>query len=283
MGPAAIPIAIGLSAAAAGYGVYAGERARSDSARQYNEQKQMAMQQRKEDQARLAQNKVDEQALYDRQVSDQKSTDADLRAQQDASLAKVRGEVPGMEAKLGEDLLAQQEHAYSRMAPQLENRLNALGLLQSGALPEAQAKYQGDLESQRQAALASFRSNADQQLNINQPLANSSADVGRQYDALNNNLTTRRDNLSQDFATQNANDINDVARQQYLSGLASANNAAAQSSANAYLNFGGQVGSGLINYYGNKAAKPNASMSALYNMRNTGGWSGTNGGYAAYA
>lgn len=283
MGPVGLGIAaVALSAGAAGYGVYAGERARSEAARQYQDAKNNAAQQRTQDQQQLAQNNKAQQDLYDKQVADQKATDDSLRTQQDAALAKAKGEVPGMQAQLGDDLLAQEQHAYTKMQPQMEARLNALGLLQSGALPEAQAKYQSDLESQRQAALSQFGANAAQQLNITQPLANSSADVGRQYDALHQNLSTQQNNLSQTFANQNAYNQNQVAQQQYLAGLGAANNSAAQASANSYLNFGGQLGSGLLNYYGSTYKQPqqqfgSPSLDALNQAR--GGWSNSSGGY----
>lgn len=268
-----------VAVASAGYGVYAGERARSEAARQYNESKRAAAAQRQQDERQLAENDVKQQALYDKQVADQKATEESLRVQQDAALAKARGEVPGMQAQLGEDLLNQQTHAYERMAPQLEARLNALGLLQSGALPEAQAKYQGDLEAQRQAALADFGTSAARELNITRPLANSSEDVGRQYDSLKSNLDLAKTNLSQTFANQNNANLNQAAREQYLAGLASANNAAAQASAGAYLNFGGQLGSGLISSYYNKN-QPNTSAEALYRERQKSYWN--SGGYGAY-
>lgn len=280
MPPAAIPIAaLVVAAAGTGYGIYAGERAKTAAANQYNQARQDAQRSQDEQKAQMAQDKLDAQALYDKQVADQNATNTSLKAQQDASLADIRGKIPGMTDQLGADLLAQQEHAYTRMAPQLENRLNALGLLQSGALPEAQAKYQGDLESQRQAALAAFRQNADSTLNIQQPLANTSSDVARQSEALGRNLNTQQQNLSQQFANQNNYQLNQTAQQQYLAGLQSANNAAAQSSANAYMNFGAQVGGAGLNYYANKN-RTNPSMDALYNSRNTGGWNGNSyGGY----
>jgi hypothetical protein len=256
-----------VAIAASGYGVYAGERARSEQARQYRESVAEARRQRATEEQQMADNEVKQQALYDKQVADQKATEDSLRAQQSAALDKARGEVPGMQAQLGEDLLAQQTHAYERMAPQLEARLNALGLLQSGALPEAQAKYQGDLESQRQAALADFGTSAARELNITRPLADSSEDVGRQYDSLKSNLDLAKTNLSQTFANQNNANLNQSAREQYLAGLASASNAAAQSSANAYLNFGGQVGSGMISAYADKQKKTNPSLDALYAYR----------------
>lgn len=267
MGPAAIPIALALSAASAGYGVYAGERARSESARQYRASREEARTQRAQEQQQMADNELKQQTLYDKQVAEQKATEDRLRGEQSAAIDKARGEVPGLQAKLGEDLLAQQTHAYERMAPQLEARLNALGLLQSGALPEAQARYQSDLESQRQAALADFGNSANRELAIDRPLAASSDDVGRQYENMRRNLDTASSNLSQTFANQNAANMNEAARQQYLAGMASASNAAAQSSANAYLNFGGQVGSGLISAYAAKQKPPSTSLDALYASR----------------
>lgn len=266
MGPVGLGIAaVAISAGAAGYGVYAGERARSESARQYQESKRQAQQQRQQEQQQLADNELKQQTLYDQQVAEQKATEDRLRAEQTAAIDRARGEVPGIQAKLGEDLLAQQQHAYGRMAPQLEARLNALGLLQSGALPEAQAKYQADLEAQRQAALADFGTSAARELNIDRPLAASSDDVGRQYENMRRNLDTASTNLSQTFANQNAANMNQAAREQYLAGLAAAQNAAAQSSAGSYLNFGGQVGSGLIQAYAARQKPPtqNTSYDAL--------------------
>lgn len=277
MPPAAIAVAtLAVAVAGTGYGIYAGERAKAAAASQYNQARRDAQRNRQDDLARAAQEKTDSQALYDKQVADQESTNLRLKGEQDTALAGVRASVPGMTDQLGADLLAQQEHAYTKMAPQLENRLNALGLLQSGALPEAQAKAQGDLESQRQAALAAFRQNADTTLNITQPLANSSADIGRQSDALGRNLATQQNNLSQQFATNNTNSLNQVAQQQYLAGLASANNAAAQSSANQYMNFGAQIGGAGLQYYGQTRKQPynaywnNSTMDALYNSRGNG-------------
>lgn len=289
MGPAAIPIAMyiaaGASVAATGYGIYAGERARSDAARQYRESKAQAEQARRDELAQLQADKVAMRELEEKQRAEQTATETRLRQEQEGTLARVRGEVPGMQQQLGEDLLKQQEYAYKRMAPQMESRLNALGLLQSGSLPEAQAKAQGDLEAQRQAALADFGTSARRELNIDRPLAYSSEDVGRQYEGMKGNLETARSNLAQTFANQNAASMNQAAREQYLAGLESAQTAAAQQSANAYLQFGGQLGSGLISAYGDKAKgmKPrNASLDALYDMRRSGGWSGK-GGYNAYA
>src|SRR3990167_3123402 len=270
MGSAGIGIAsLLLSAGGIGYGIAAGENAKNEAKRQYREAKDDAARQRAKEEAQQILDKNEMLDLELRQKAAQEDTNRRLRSEQDASLAQVRAQIPGMEAKMGEDLLAQQEYAYKRMAPQLENRLNALGLLQSGALPDAQAKAQGDLESNRQAALANFRMNAENQLNIQQPLAISSADVGRQYESLGRNLATEQNNLSQQFANQNNAYMNEVARQQYLAGLASGNTAASQASANAYMNFAGQIGQGGLMYYGAQKARTPAtedpSLAAYYN------------------
>ena len=257
---------IGLGMGA--YGIAAGERAKSDARDQYNQAKSDAERQAAAERAQMVLDKQEMDDMYGRQKVEQAQTTARLKSEQEASLAQVRSQIPGMESRMGEDLLAQQEYAYKRMAPQLESRLNALGLLQSGALPEAQARVQGDLESQRQAALADFRRNAENQLNIQQPLANTSADVERQYANLGRNINTEQQNLSQQFANQNTAYANEIARQQYLAGINSANSAAAQSSANAYMNFAGQVGQGALMYYGSRQRQPeweSPSLAAYYN------------------
>ena len=280
MGAAAIPIVAAVSAASAGYGIYAGERARSEQARQYRESRQQAAQQRSEEQRQLGENEARQQQLYDQQVAEQKATEDRLRAEQTGAISKARGEVPGIQARLGENLLKEQERAYTRMAPQLEARLNALGLLQSGALPEAQAKAQSDLEGRRQAALSDFGISAERELAIDRPLAASSEDVARQYGGMQRNLDTAATNLSQTFANQNAAQMNETARQQYLAGLAAAQNAAAQSSANAYLDFGGKVGSGLIQAYGQRQQPQNQSLKALQRSRGGGPYASRYGPYA---
>lgn len=182
MGAVGLGIAAAAAVASAGYGIYAGERARSEAARQYREQRRLAEAQRQREEAQLAENERKQQELYDRQVAEQRATEERLRAEQNAAIERARSEVPGLQSRLGEDLLSQQQHAYTRMAPQLEARLNALGLLQSGALPEAQAKYQADLEARRQAALSDFGTSAARELSIDRPLGASSEDIARQYE-----------------------------------------------------------------------------------------------------
>lgn len=243
---------LALSALGTGYGVYASIQAQKSMQRNIDQQRQDARQAEQRQAAQMAQDKADMAANLEAQKKTQEETNIRLAAEQEEARQKSLASVPGMQQQLGSDLLAQEQAAYKRMAPQMEARLNALGLLQSGALPEAQAKYQGDLESQRQAQLAQFGINAQHQLNIQQPLANTSADVQRQSQAMQANLGLSQQNLSQQFANQNIANQNALAYQQYLGQLESAKNASAQQAANMYMNFGGQIGQGLIGYYGNQ-------------------------------
>jgi hypothetical protein len=257
-----------LAAGGLAYSIYAGERARRAAAQSEADARNEIRLQQERDEQRLRQERIEAQELMFRQQAEQKATEDRLRAEQEASLQKVKGEVPGIQAQLGSDLLGQQEKAYAKMDPQIEARLNALGLLQSGALVEAKAKVQGDLESQRQAALADFGTNAAQRLQIDQPLANSSADVGRQYEGMQRNLDLDRSALSQRFASGATAAANDVARSQYLGGMSQATNAANQSAASSYLNASTQLGSGLIGYAASRQPSRNTSLDALYSSRN---------------
>lgn len=270
---AAVIIGAALSAGGLAYSIFAGERARHAAAQsEANARNDIRLQQEAEER-RLRQERIDSQELLFRQQAEQKATSDRLRQEQDATLAKVKGEVPGIQAKLGEDLLGQQQKAYAKMDPQIEARLNALGLLNSGALVEAKVKAQGDLESQRQAALADFGTNAASRLSIDQPLANSSADIGRQYDSLQRNLDLDKTNLSQRFSSDAAAAANDVSRSQYLAGLTAATNSANQNAASSYLNASAQLGTGLLGYAASRPAKAKTSYSpsldALYKARDS--------------
>ena len=271
--------ALAVSGAAAGYGIYASERAKVaqqravDHARQ--DQQRYAEQQRQQqlqDRAAMEKNLAD-------QTATQTTTNKELAAQQESARQQSLGALPGLQDKLGRDLLSQQEYAYKRMAPTMEARLNALGLLQSGALPEAQAKYQGDLEAQRQATLAKFGTDAQYQLNVQAPQALTEADVNRQTAAMNANLNLGTQNLSQQFANQNIANQNNLAYQQYVGQLESARNAAAGQAAGAYMNFGGQLAGAGLSAYG---AKQNPSVQALYEQRQKNYWGTGNQGPVQY-
>lgn len=263
-------IAAVISAGALGYGIFAGERARREAANAEGRARGEMIRQREEEEKRLRQERIESQELMFRQQAEQKATEDRLRAEQAATLEKVKGEVPGIQEKLGSDLLGQQERAYAKMDPQIEARLNALGLLQSGALVEAKTRAQSDLEGQRQAALADFSTNAANRLRIDQPLALSSADVGRQYEGMQRNLDLDRTALSQRFASGATAASNEVARSQYLGGMSAARGAADSAAAASYMNAGATLGSGLMGYAASrlpKTAPPNQSINALYAYR----------------
>lgn len=127
---------------------------------------------------------------------------ASEQSQRDAVRQQILASIPGMQSQLGDQLLAQQKQAYTTMAPQIENRLNSLGLLQSGALPEANAKYQAQLESDRQSQLAQFGLNAQQRLNIDLPLQGLSSDLGQQQSNVQNGFQMDMANIYRNFQNQ---------------------------------------------------------------------------------
>lgn len=249
MGAAAIPAMVAISAASAGYGIYASERARAASQRAASD---AAAQQQKYAQEQAQQLQQQQQAALDlaaQQSQQQSQTLADIKAQQAAAIQQEQAAIPGIQDQLNQSLIAQNRQAVTDYQPLLEQRLNALGLLQSGALPAQQAKYTAGLDSQRQAALANYAIQAQQQIQ-GQQAANVGTDVNLQQQNLIQNLQTGQQNLAQQYANQNIANQNNLAYQQYVNSLQAAQNQAAQQAAGAYLNFGGQIGSGLIGYYG---------------------------------
>lgn len=235
-----------VAVASAGYGAFSGEKARKTAAQQYADAKSQAERDRINQEAQV---RADKQEMED--------LAAEQKKEQEATLAKIKGEIPGIQNQLGSDLLTQQNYAYDKITPQLEARLNALGLLKSGALAESQSKAYKDLEMQRQAILADFGTKANASVSLDKP-----------YDLMKDNLQAERDNLAQEFANQNNLYINEAGQNQYLANLGAANNAANQNSANAYLNLGGQIGSGLITSYANNQKNPSLDALYKYKMKN---------------
>lgn len=101
---------------------------------------------------------------------------AKQKADQEAAYGKTRADIlaslPGIESNFNANAMATQQDAFKRLSPLAEARLNALGILQSGALPEAQAKIMGDLDRARSSRINDFdlnaRSMADLQLPVDQ-------------------------------------------------------------------------------------------------------------------
>lgn len=264
MPQAAIPaITLAVAAASAGYGVYAAERAQAAQRKAASDAASQAQKFQQDQANQLKQQKADADALYQQQTAQQAATLADQKAQQAAAIEAEKAAIPGIQDQLNQSLMAQNQQAFQNQEPLLEQRLNALGLLQSGALPAQQAKYQSDLDSQRQAALANYAINAQNQI-AGQGVANVNTDVNLQQQNMMGSLQTQQQNLAQQYASQNIANQNNVAYQQYVDSLQAAQNQAAQQAAGSYLNFGGQLGSGLLNYYGNQNKTP-SSQASQYN------------------
>lgn len=268
-----------LAAGGLAYSIYAGQRAtRAQEQAMADAKNDVRLQQERED-ARIRQERIESQNLALKQEQEQAATNERIRKENADALEAAKTSLPGLQDKLGADLLEQQNRAYAKMSPQIEARLAALGLLNSGALVDAQARAQGDLEAQRQARLSDFSTNATQRLNIDIPLAQKQADVDRLYQDMRERFNTDSNNLSQNFASGANAAQNDVARSQYVGGMQSAYNSAQQAQASSYLNASTQLGSGLMGYAASRMQKqPNTSLDALYKMR--GGWSSGGNYYA---
>lgn len=192
-----------------------------------------------------AQQKADAQAMAEKQAAEQAQTLADIRAAQQASIDAEKAAIPGLQDTLSQSLIAQNHQAFVDQEPLMEQRLNDLGLLQSGALPAQQAKYQAALDSQRQAALANFGINANNQIMQNQN-ANSVQDVGFQQQNLLGRLNAQQQNLSQDFANQNIAQQNSLAYEQYLQSLKDAQKNREQQGLSSLLTLGGTLGGAAL-------------------------------------
>lgn len=116
-------------------------------------------------------------------------------------------QLPGIEDQVGKSLLNQQNLAYQQIQPLIEQRLNAMGILQSGALPEAQARAFKELETARQGRLADFDINNRQMLNFQMPLNAMQGDMGLAQQGMQNNFDLSRAGIQRQFQEQ------DVAQQ----------------------------------------------------------------------
>lgn len=176
----------------------------------------------------LAQIKAENDRIIQQRQEEKAASDAALAAQnkiREDARTQALAALPGIQQKLGADLLDQQKQSFSRLQPQIDARLNALGILQSGALPEAYAKYQSDLESQRQAKLADFSTSAANSLQIQQPIVNAGQNAQGVSDDLLRNIDLGRAGLSRQFALSDVFRQEEMARQQMAQALAEARRA----------------------------------------------------------
>lgn len=256
MGPAAIPIiAIAVSTASLGYGVYAGERAAAAQRNAVsNAENQQRQQQQLQDQQFQQQQQQQAQQLQDQKIQ-QAQTVADTKAAQEQALAAEQAAIGTNTNTLSNSLSQQSQQALSMQDPLIQSRLNSMGILNSGAYAAQLAKYQADLQSQAQTQLANYQIGAQGQLTQNTNATTADQVHLAEQNALNN-IQSGQQNMAQNFATQNVNNQNNVAYQQYIANLRSAQAQSQQASANSYSNLGGQLGGSLLNYYGSRASSP---------------------------
>ena len=128
---------------------------------------------------------------------------AGKQAQESEALRQsVLGQIPGLQEQMGQELLKQQQYAYSQISPQIEARLNAMGLLQSGALPEAQQKAFKELEMARQARLSDFGQQARQQLAIDMPFTQLYGTQGLRRESLQGGIDLTRAGIQRGYQEQ---------------------------------------------------------------------------------
>lgn len=232
---------------ALGYGIYSSQEAMAQSREQFNEaQKQAQANQQAQEQMVQQQQQQAQQLQQQQQAEQQANIQAQQTAQQTA-LANAQAAIPGIQQQLGQSINQQNQLALQQQEPVIEGRLNQLGLLNSGALPEAQAKYQAALGSQLQGTLANYGTQANQAIQ-NQALNYTGTDSAALQQNLMQTLQNQQSAQNQLFQNQGQAYVNNVAQQQYLANLQAAQNAQQQAFSNQMINFGGQIGGGMLNY-----------------------------------
>lgn len=253
-------VAAGAAVASLGYGIYSSQEAAATQAKQYAQARQDAQAQQQQQQAMLQQQQQQQAALASQQTAQQQETYAQQQQAQKDALAAAQAQIPVIQGQLSQSLSDSQKQAMTSQEPLIEGRLNALGLLQSGALPAQQAKYQADLASQAQQELANYGTSANQAIQ-NQALAYTGTNTADLQSNLQQTLQNQQAALNQQFAGQDTAYQNQVAQSQYLANLQAAQTAAAQAQANQFINLGGQLGGGALSYFG-KSQAPQVSSPA---------------------
>lgn len=259
------PITLGIaatsiSALSLGYGIYSGQQAQKAQARAISSAQDQANQQRADQQAQYADQQKQMAATTASNLAQEQKTKQDTMAAQAQALADEKAAIGTGSQTLSNTLANQNTAAFTKEQPLIEQRLNALGLLSSGALPAQQAKYQADLQSQADAALGNYQVGAQGQLAQNAYASSTDQVAADRANALLN-IQNQQQNMAQNFATQGANNQNNTAYQQYINNLQLSQAQSQQQQANAYVGLGGQIGSGVMSYYGNQ--NNNAALKAL--------------------
>lgn len=270
-------MAISIGAAAAigslGYGVYAGQQAQKSQAAASSQAQQEFQQQQAQQQQQYQQQLQQEAATNASNLSQQQQTQQQTAAAQQTALADEKAAIPINTSNLQNTLTAANAQAQAAEAPAITDQMQAMGLVDSGALAAQNAKYGNSLNSQMLNAIAQYQTGANSQLQTD-----TTADTAKQVQADEANallnMQNSEQNMAQNFATTNVNNTNNTAYEQYITNLQSAQAQSQQQNANSFTNFGGQIGGGLLNYYGNQN-NSNPALSALLQNQNNSVGGGT--------
>lgn len=146
-----------------------------------------------------------QQAQYQQQQYNQL-----IQQQQDAARAaqaQLLAQIPTYADQLNQSLIGAENTAMGQLRPQIEDRMQQLGLLQSGALPQAYAQSQTALDLARQNQLANFQQNAINQVGLGIPLNALQNQLGNLSSATGGNIQAMADANARNYA------LNDVANE----------------------------------------------------------------------
>lgn len=262
-----------VAVAALSYSVYSGQQAQKAQAAAQAQAQQEFQQQQATQSSQYQQQQAAEAATTAQNLATEQQTQTQTTQAQQSALAAEQAAIGTNSTTLSNSLSAQENQAMTAQQPLIQDQLNQGGLADSGAYAAQLAKYQAGLASQAQTTLANYQVGAQGQL-TQDTTADSASQV--QMDQANAllNIQNGEQNMSQNFATQNADNQNTTAYQQYLMSLQQAGIQSQQSQANAYAGFGAQLGSGMMNYYGNQnnTLNQNAAMQALLMQQNINGY-----------
>lgn len=243
--------------ASLGYGIYSNIEAANTQKKEYNDSVNNANTNAANQAAMLQQQMQQQAALAAQQLQEQQAAQAANQSAQQTALANAQSQIPVIQGQLSQSLANSEQQSMTQQEPLIEGRLNALGLLQSGALPAQQAVYQAQLASQAQTDLANYGTSANQAIQ-NQALAYTGQDSANLQQDLQTTLNNQQSALNQQFSSQDTAYTNNVAEQQYLANLQASQTASQQAAANQYINLGGQIGQGALSYFG-RSSQPNTS------------------------
>lgn len=266
MGLAGAGLAVAI--AGLGYGVYSSQEAQAQQKRAIDEANRNSEQARRDQQTQYQNQLQQEQQAQAANLAQEAQTKADTQAAQQQALAAEQAAIGTNTTTLSNSLSAQEKQALAAQDPLIQDRLNAMGIANSGAYAEALAKYQRDLDANAQNQIANYQIGAQGQLTQNTNAATAEQVKLAEQNALLN-IQNQEQNMAQNFATTNANNANDTAYQQYITNLELGKAQADQSAANSYVGLAGGIGSGLLNYYGSQNSNPSLQALQMYGNVNS--------------